>query len=134
MLAQNQKYQKNQNLSILVPTILSSQVSSQFRFQYQSFSFHLVWSKNGTKMELKTRGGTGMKNQVLVGYRVFKKNQVRVESGLGPRKTLPENTCITSAVIHRHSAVIHRHKGLEYVSTTTLNFPWPQNLSALFIM
>ena len=52
------------------------------------------------------RGGTGMKNQVLVGYRVFKKIQVRVESGSGPRKTLPENTCITSEVIHRH-------KGLE---------------------
>ena len=64
-----------------------------------------------------------MKNQVLVGYRVFKKIQVRVESGSGPRKTLPENTCITSEVIHRH-------KGLEYVSTTTPNFPWPQNFSA----
>ena len=42
-----------------------------------------------------------MKNQLLVGYlRVFKKIQVRVESG--PRKTLPENACITSEVIHRH--------------------------------
>ena len=65
-----------------------------------------------------------MKNQVLVGYRVFKKIQVRVESGSGPRKTLPENTCITSGVIHRP-------KGLKYVSTTTPNFPWPQNFSAL---
>ena len=63
-----------------------------------------------------------MKNQVLSGYRVFKKIQVRVESGSAPRKTLPENTCIE---------VIHRHKGLEYVSTTTQNFPWPQNFSAL---
>ena len=51
---------------------------------------------------ISTRGGTGMKNQVLVGYRVFKKNQVRVEPGSGPRKTLPETTCITSEVIHRH--------------------------------
>ena len=67
-------------------------------------------------------GGAGIKNQVLVGYRVFKKNQVRVESGSGPCKTLPENTCITSKVIHRH-------KGLEYVSTTP-NFPLPQNFSA----
>ena len=69
------------------------------------------------------RGGTGMKNQELVGYRVFIKNQVRVESGSGPRKTLPGNTCITSEVIHRH-------KGLEDVSSTTQNFPWPQNFSA----
>ena len=71
------------------------------------------------------RGGSGMKYQVLVGYQVpvFKKIQVPVESGLGPRKTLPENTCITSEVIHRH-------KGLEYVSKTTPNFPWPQNCSA----
>ena len=53
-----------------------------------------------------------MKNQVLDGYRVFKKIQVRVESGSDPRKTLPENTCITSQVIHRH-------KGWEYVSTKT---------------
>ena len=62
------------------------------------------------------RGGTGMKNQVLVGYRVFKKNQVWVESSSGPCKTLPENTCITGKVIHRH-------KGLEYESRTTLNSP-----------
>ena len=60
---------------------------------------------------MATRGGTGMKNQVLV------------ESGSGPRKTLPENTCISSEVIHRR-------KGLEYVSSTTQNFPWPQNFSA----
>ena len=58
-----------------------------------------------------------MKNQVLVGYWVFKENQVRVESGLGPRKTLPENTCITCEVIHRH-------KGLEYVSSATSNLRW----------
>ena len=70
-----------------------------------------------------TRGGTGMKNQILVGYRVPKKNQVRVKSVLGSRKTRPENTCITSEVIHRH-------KGQEYVSSTTPNFPWPQNFSA----
>ena len=49
-------------------------------------------------------GGAGMKNQVLVGYRVFKKNQVWVESSSGPRKTLPEDTCITSEVIHRHKS------------------------------
>ena len=47
---------------------------------------------------------------------VFKKIQVRIESGSGTRKTPPENTCITSEVIHRH-------KGLEYVSTKTSNFP-----------
>ena len=45
---------------------------------------------------LPTWGGTGMKNQVAVGYRVFKTIQVQVESGLGQRETLPENTCITS--------------------------------------
>ena len=59
-----------------------------------------------------------MQNQILVGYRVFKKNEVRVESGSGPCKTVPENTRITSEVIYRH-------KGLEYVSSTTPNFPWP---------
>ena len=64
-----------------------------------------------------------MKNQVLVGYWVFKIIQVHNKSGSSPRKTLPENTHITSEVIHRH-------KGLEYVSTTTPNFPWPQNFSA----
>ena len=30
-----------------------------------------------TQEGLTARGGTGMKNQVLVGYLVFKKNQVR---------------------------------------------------------
>ena len=64
-----------------------------------------------------------MKNQELVEYRVFKINQVRVESGSGPRKIVPENTCITSKVIHRH-------KGLKYVSLTTPNFPWPHNFLA----
>ena len=49
-----------------------------------------------------------MKNQVLVGYQVFKKIQVRVELGSGPCKTLPENICSTSEVIHRH-------KGLKYM-------------------
>ena len=69
---------------------------------------------------LLTRGGTGMKNQVLVEYRVFKKIKVRLKSGSGPRKTLPKNTCITSEVIHRL-------KGLEYdskaLSTTRPSFP-----------
>ena len=64
-----------------------------------------------------------MKNQVLVGYRVLKKNQVRVELGSSPHKTVPENTCITSEMIYRH-------KGLEYLCLTTSNFPWPQNFSA----
>ena len=59
-----------------------------------------------------------MKNQLLVGYLwVFKKIQVRVETG--PRKTLPENACITSEVIHRHKVwnmclrqrkIFHGHK------------------------
>ena len=52
-----------------------------------------------------------MNNQVLVGYWVFKIIQVHNKSGSSPRKTLPENTHITSEVIHRH-------KDLEYVSTT----------------
>ena len=52
-----------------------------------------------------TRGVTGMKNEVLVGYQVIKQIQVRVESGLGPRKTLPGNTCTTSEVIHRHKCL-----------------------------
>ena len=72
-----------------------------------------------------SRGGTGMKNQVLVGYWVFKKLQVRVESG--SRKTLPENNCITSEVIHRH-------EGLEYVSTTTPNFSMATEFFSIFIM
>ena len=63
-----------------------------------------------------------MKSKVLVGYWVFKKIQLRGELGSGPRKTLPENICITSEVIHRH-------KGLKYVSKTTPNFSWPQNFS-----
>ena len=42
-----------------------------------------------------------MKTQVSVGYQVFEKNQVRVESGSGPRKTLPENTYTTSEVSQR---------------------------------
>ena len=64
-----------------------------------------------------------MKNQVLVGYRLFEEIQVRVESGSGPHKPLPENTYITSEVIHRH-------KGLEYESTTTPNFPWPHHVAS----
>ena len=85
----------------------------------------LVQGKTSRKDSKGTplRAGTSMKNQVLVGYWVFKKIQVRVKSGSGPRKTLPENTCITSKVIHRH-------KGLEYVSTTTPYFPWPQHFIA----
>ena len=66
-----------------------------------------------------------MKNQVLVGYRVFKKNQVRVDLVSSPRKNVPENTFITSEVIHRV-------KGLKYVSSTTPNFPWPQNFQHFF--
>ena len=60
-----------------------------------------------------SRGGAGMKNHVLVGYQVFKKNQVRVESGSGSRKTLPENTCITSRV------------SLRLASTTADLIPYP---------
>ena len=36
---------------ILVPRILSSLGSSQFRFQRQSFRFHLNWNRNGTEIE-----------------------------------------------------------------------------------
>ena len=49
----NRKYRKNSNFCILVPKILSSLGSSQFRFQYQSFRFHLIWSWNWTEMEPK---------------------------------------------------------------------------------
>ena len=38
---------------------------------------------------------------LLVGYREFKKIQVRGESGLIPRKTLPEKSLITSEVTQR---------------------------------
>ena len=50
------------------------------------------------------RDGMGMKVHIWVGYRVSNKFQVRVGSGTGPRKTLPENTCITGEVIHRHNS------------------------------
>ena len=49
----NRKYRKNSNFCILVPKILSSLGSSQFRFQYQSFRFHLIWGWNWTEMEPK---------------------------------------------------------------------------------
>ena len=85
-------------------------------------SWERFLSKSGIKnFQLKiailARGGTGMKNQVLVGYRVFKQNQVRVESGSGPHNTVPENTCIASDMINKH-------KCFEYVSWTMPNFPW----------
>ena len=68
------------------------------------------------------RGGTGMKNQVLVGYRVFKKNSSTGRVGFGSlcQKTLA-------------SLAIHKHKGLEYVSTTMPCFLWPQNFSAFLL-
>ena len=49
-----------------------------------------------------TRGVTGMENEVLVGYQVIKQIQARVESGLGPRKSLPGKKCTTSEEIHWH--------------------------------
>ena len=61
-----------------------------------------------------------MKIQNRVRYRVSNKLQVRVGSGTGRRKTLPEITCITGEVIRRH-------KSLEYMSTKTSNFQRPQN-------
>ena len=64
-----------------------------------------------------------MKIQIRVEYRVSNKFQVRVETGTGPPEALPANTCITGEAINRH-------KSFEYVSTTTSNFPWPQNFSA----
>ena len=51
VLAQTQKYRKNRNFLFLVPKILSSLGSSHFRFRYQSFRFHLTWSRNGAQME-----------------------------------------------------------------------------------
>ena len=47
------------------------------------------------------KAGTGMKN-VLAGYKVSNKFQLLVRSGTAPCKFLPENTCLTSGVIHRH--------------------------------
>ena len=49
---------------------------------------------------IKVRGGTGMKNKggSGIGYQL----NFNYGSGTGPRKTLPENTCITGEVIHRH--------------------------------
>ena len=64
------------------------------------------------------------------GWNRYKKNQVvywvtisKYGSGTAPCQTLPENTCITGKVIHRH-------KSFEYVSNKTSNFPWPKNFSA----
>ena len=56
------------------------------------------------------RGGMGLKNKggLGIGYRVSIKFQLQLRSGTGPRKTLPENICITGKVIHRP-------KGFEYV-------------------
>ena len=51
MLVQNRKYRKNQNFCILGQQILSSLGSRQFRFQYQSFRFHLIWGRNRAEME-----------------------------------------------------------------------------------
>ena len=51
VLVWNWKCWRNRNFCILVPKILSILGSSQFRFQYQSFRFHLIWSRNGTIME-----------------------------------------------------------------------------------
>ena len=37
----------------MVPEFLNILGSSHFRFHYQSFRFRLIWSRNGTEMELK---------------------------------------------------------------------------------
>mgnify|MGYP001796509723 FL=1 len=50
------------------------------------------------------RGGTGMETQIQVGHWVSNILQVRVWSGTGLRKTLPETTCISGKVIHRHKS------------------------------
>ena len=63
----------------------------------------------------------------LSGIGYLKKIQVLVESGSGARKTLPENNCITSEVIHRH-------EGLEYVSTTAPNFSMATEFFSIFFM
>ena len=55
------------------------------------------------------------------GYQVSNKFQLRAVSGISP----PESPCITGKVIHRH-------QGFEYMSTTTLIFPRPQNISAFW--
>ena len=62
-----------------------------------------------------------MKIQNRVRYRVSNKLQLLVGLGTGRRKTLPEITCITGEVIHRH-------KSFER-STTSLTFQWSQSFS-----
>ena len=48
-----------------------------------------------------------------------------VELRLVSLKRLPENTCISGRVFHRH-------EGLGYASTKTPNFPLSESFSALF--
>ena len=72
-------------------------------------------------MTLSIRAGMGMKKQVWVGYRVSNKFQLLV--GHESTENATRKHWITGDVIHRH-------KGLDYVSTTTSNFPWPQKFSA----
>ena len=84
-----------------------------------------------------------MGNQVLIGYRVFKKNQVRVESGSGPRKTLPEKWSIDTKVRNmclRQRQIFHGHKisqhfyhvssfkSINIVFETSKYHSWPNTL------
>ena len=71
---------------------------------------NLYVSTDITYNYITRRGGMGLKNKGGLGieYRVSIKFQLRLRSGTGPRKTLPENICITGKVIHRP-------KGFEYV-------------------
>ena len=70
VLVLNQKYRKNRNFCILVLKISSSLGSSQFRFQYQSFRFHLIWGQNGAKMEPKwNRTSTKMRQMQITPWK-----------------------------------------------------------------
>ena len=78
-------------------------------FKSVAYVHNRCWSKySGCRFQFNPvimivcRGGTGMETQIQVGHLVSNKLQVRVWSGTGQRKTLPENTCNTGKVIHRH--------------------------------
>ena len=51
---------------------------------------------------IPTKGGTGIKMKIQVGYRASTTFYLRVRSGMSLCKTVPENTYITGKVIHGH--------------------------------
>ena len=100
----------------------------QNRYDILVYCTALLWI--GLPLRKVLYCGLGMEwyaKKIQVGCRVSNNFQLRVGLGMGSSKTLPESTCITGKVIHRH-------KGFQYVSTATSNFPWPQTFSAFFIV